>query len=57
MKRTSTIGLRVELAVKQAAERAADDDNRSLSSLIEKLLVEFLRRRGYLPRPGSRVGG
>ena len=48
MKRAALIGFRVEPAVKQAAERAAADDHRSLSSLMEKLLIEFLRQRGYL---------
>ena len=48
MKRAALIGFRVEQAVKQAAERAAADDHRSLSSLMEKLLIEFLRQRGYL---------
>jgi hypothetical protein len=49
MKRTALIGFRVEAAVKQAAERAAAEDRRSLSSLMEKVLVEFLQQRGYLP--------
>jgi hypothetical protein len=48
MRRTALIGFRVEPAVKQAAERAAADDRRSLSSLIEKVLIEFLQQRGYL---------
>ncbi len=38
-------------SVKEAAERAAADDHRSLTSLIEKLLSEYLRGRGYLPKP------
>jgi hypothetical protein len=48
MKRTALIGFRVEPAIKEAAEQAAVDDRRSLSSLMEKILVEFLQRRGYL---------
>jgi hypothetical protein len=42
------IGIRVESYVKAAAERAAAEDCRSVASLIEKLLVEHLRRTGYL---------
>jgi hypothetical protein len=42
------IGIRVESYVKAAAERAAAEDCRSVASLIEKLLVEHLRRSGYL---------
>lgn len=49
MKRTALIGFRVKPAVKQAAERAAAQDRRSLSALIEKILIEFLQQRGYLP--------
>jgi hypothetical protein len=49
MNRTALIGFRVEPAVKEAAERAAADDRRSLSSLMEKLLIEFLQQRGFLP--------
>ena len=48
MKRTALIGFRVEPAIKEATEQAAVDDRRSLSSLMEKILVEFLQRRGYL---------
>jgi len=34
--------------VKEAAERAASDDRRSLASLIEKLLTDYCREHGYL---------
>jgi hypothetical protein len=34
--------------VKEAAERAAKDDTRSLSSLIQRVLVEHLKAKGYL---------
>jgi predicted HicB family RNase H-like nuclease len=49
--RTATIGFRVEPYVKEAAERAAAKDHRNLSSLMEKILVEFLASQGLLPRP------
>jgi hypothetical protein len=42
------IGFRVEPYVKDAAERAAAKDRRSVSSLLEKLLVEFLSTEGFL---------
>jgi hypothetical protein len=32
-------------------ERAAKDQNRSLSSLMETLLIEYLKARSYLPAP------
>jgi hypothetical protein len=44
----AVIGIRVESCIKAAAERAAAEDCRSVASLIEKLLVEHLRRAGYL---------
>ncbi len=50
MKRSATIGVRVDPAVKQAAENAAQDDHRSVSSLLEKLLIIHLRESGYLNR-------
>ncbi len=48
MKRSATIGVRVDPAVKRAAENAAHDDHRSVSSLLEKLLIGHLRESGYL---------
>ena len=47
------INLRVVPELKAAAEQAAADDQRSLTSLIEKLLTDYLRDRGFLPRPGD----
>lgn len=42
------VSVRLPEAVKAAAEKAAADDTRSLSSLIEKLLTDFLKKNGYL---------
>jgi hypothetical protein len=50
--RSVPLNLRVRPSLKAAAERAAADDSRSLTSLIEKLLTDHLRERGYLERPG-----
>ena len=36
--------------LKDVATRAAADDQRSLTSLIEKLLTDYLRQHGYLAR-------
>lgn len=46
--KTAQVNLRLQPSLKEAAERAAADDQRSLTSLIEKLLVDHLRARGYL---------
>jgi hypothetical protein len=43
------VSFRLPAAIKAAAEKAAADDHRSLSSLIEKALADYLRDRGYLP--------
>lgn len=40
--------VRIQPTVKAAAEKAAVDDRRSLSSLVEKLLTDYLRKKGYL---------
>jgi hypothetical protein len=41
-------------SVKEAGERAAADANRSLSSLMETLLIEYLKANGYLPADAAR---
>jgi hypothetical protein len=51
MPRTASIGIRVEPDVKAAAEKAAAADRRTVASLIEKLLVEYLEEHGYLKKP------
>ena len=42
------VSLRLPPDVKAAAERAAKDDTRSMSSFMEKLLTEHLKAKGYL---------
>ncbi|WP_273072816.1 hypothetical protein [Thioclava marina] len=37
-------------SLKEAADRAAQDDQRSLTSLVEKLLNDYLKEKGYLPK-------
>ena len=44
--RSSHILIRVQPSLKALAEKAARDDSRSLSSLIEKLLTDHLRAKG-----------
>ena len=43
------VSVRLPPEVKTAAEKAARDDTRSLSSFLEKLLTDDLRSKGYLP--------
>ena len=42
------VSVRLRPEVRKAAEKAAKDDVRSLSSLIEKVLVDHLREKGYM---------
>lgn len=51
--KTAQVNLRLQPSLKAAAERAAADDRRSLTGLIEKLLTDYLRERGYLPDTGG----
>ena len=48
MAKTSALSVRVTEQVKAVAEKAAADDSRSTASLVEKILVEWLRANGYL---------
>lgn len=48
--KTSAISLRVSDAVKAAAEKAAEDDGRSLASYVERVLTLHLKEKGYLPK-------
>jgi hypothetical protein len=50
MAKTSAISVRVPDNVKAAAEKAAAADSRSVASLVEKLLTDFLRKHGYLEK-------
>ncbi len=57
--KTAQVNLRIAPALKEAAEKAAADDQRSLTSLVEKLLTDHLRDRGYPPAAteANRVDG
>jgi hypothetical protein len=48
--KTAQVNLRLEPKLKVAAEKAAESDHRSLTSLVEKLLTEYLRERGFLKK-------
>ncbi len=47
-KRADTIGVRVASDVKSAAAEAAADDNRTISSFVEIVLIDHLISQGYL---------
>lgn len=48
--KTAQVNLRLKPELKAAAEEAARADNRSLTSLIETLLLSHLREKGFLPK-------
>lgn len=48
--KTATVQIRIQPSLKAAAEKAAAEDQRSLSSLVEKLLTDFLKKNNYLPK-------
>lgn len=54
MGKTPSLGVRLHQETKDALEKAAKDDMRSVSSLVEKVLIEWLRQQGYLHEHGNR---
>jgi hypothetical protein len=42
-------GIRLLPSVRAAAEKAANNDSRTFSGLLEKLLTDHLKANGYLP--------
>jgi hypothetical protein len=51
-RRSTQFNMRMDPVLKDAAEKAAADDRRSLSSLVEKLLTDYCRERGFLDAEG-----
>lgn len=51
IQRTKSAPLNIYIApeLKEAAIKTADADNRSLTSLVEKLLTDAARKAGYWP--------
>ena len=47
-RRSTQFNMRIDPALKAAAEKAAIDDRHSLSGLVEKLLTDYCREHGYL---------
>jgi hypothetical protein len=50
MTKSAAISVRVSDEVKKAVEKAALDDSRKVAGYVEKLLVEHLKAKGYLPK-------
>jgi hypothetical protein len=50
MVKTPSLGVRLQPETKIALEKAALADDRTVSSLVERILKEWLRERGFLPK-------
>ena len=48
--RNAPLGLRIKPTVKEALERAAQDDHRSVASMAEKILTHWLEAENYLSK-------
>lgn len=48
--RSVPVGLRLTPTLKKALDDAAAADSRSVASLVEKLLTDFLKKNGYLEK-------
>ena len=51
MSKTTPIGVRLSQRTKDALARAAKDDLRSMASLVEKILSDWLKEHGYDDEP------
>jgi hypothetical protein len=47
-RKTAQVNLRISPELKASAEKAAKADQRSLTSLMEKLLIDYLRKKHFL---------
>jgi len=47
-RRDAPLGLRITPTLKKALEHAARDDHRSVSSMAERIITEWLESKGYL---------
>lgn len=50
MAKTAALGFRIPQEVKDALSQAAEDDERSVSSLVTLIVRDWLKERGYLPK-------
>lgn len=48
MAKTMPLGFRIEQDIKEALTIAAKEDHRSVSSLVELIIAQWLRERGYM---------
>ncbi|WP_114858952.1 Arc family DNA-binding protein [Azospirillum brasilense] len=51
MPKDAALSFRVPIELKEALERAAKSDERSVSSTVERILRNWLIEKGYLQKP------
>jgi hypothetical protein len=51
MVKTAALAFRMESEIKGALQKAADDERRSISSMVEIILSDWLTNNGYLSKP------
>ena len=54
VKDMTKFNMRIDRKLKEAAEKLAEDDQRSLASLIIKLLTDAVKKHGLLPKKERR---
>jgi len=54
MDRDSVMNIRLPTPIKEATRRAAQEDGRSLSGMVTRIMREWLSERGYLDAPEVR---
>ncbi|MDR6667238.1 ribbon-helix-helix protein, CopG family [Rhizobium sp. 1399] len=50
MAKTAALSIRIDEEVKKALEKAAEQEERSIASYVERLLKSHLKEKGYLPK-------
>jgi hypothetical protein len=48
MRKDTQISYRLSTETKEGLERAAQDDRRTVSSLVDKILADWLQANGYM---------
>lgn len=57
MNKSAALGFRINERMKAMLVKAAQDDSRSVSSMVDKIIAEWLRENGYMKpikKPGSK---
>jgi hypothetical protein len=55
--KSAALNMYIDPALKAAAEQTAADDQRSLTSLVEKLLTDAAKKAGHWPPKGPIKAG